>query len=114
MTTLVWLVIALPLAGAAILLLTGRRSNSWGHLLGCLAALASFGASSKMNNHPDFLRHLHHLGECAAERWLAENRENVGIRSTVDLSGLVPTRHAPLTSPSLSRKAQPQKHKVHT
>jgi len=78
------------------------------------AALASFGASSKMNNHPDFLRHLHHLGECAAERWLAENRENVGIRSTVDLSGLVPTRHAPLTSPSLSRKAQPQKHKVHT
>ncbi|MFG1929086.1 NADH-quinone oxidoreductase subunit L [Mycobacterium sp. NPDC048908] len=44
MTTLVWLVIALPLAGAVILLLSGRRSNSWGHLLGCLAALASFGA----------------------------------------------------------------------
>ena len=44
MTTLVWLVIALPLAGAAILLLAGRRTNSWGHLLGCLAALASFGA----------------------------------------------------------------------
>jgi NADH-quinone oxidoreductase subunit L len=43
MTTLVWLVIALPLAGGAILLLAGRRSNSWGHLLGCLAALASFG-----------------------------------------------------------------------
>jgi len=44
MTTLVWLVIAFPLAGAAVLLLAGRRSNSWGHLLGCLAALASFGA----------------------------------------------------------------------
>src|SRR5215208_5429248 len=44
MTTLVWLVIALPLAGGAILLLAGRRSNSWGHLLGCLAALASFAA----------------------------------------------------------------------
>jgi NADH-quinone oxidoreductase subunit L len=44
MTTLVWLVIALPLAGAAILLLAGRRSDSWGHLLGCLAALASFAA----------------------------------------------------------------------
>ncbi len=42
MTTLVWLVIALPLAGGAILLLAGRRSDSWGHLLGCLAALASF------------------------------------------------------------------------
>jgi NADH-quinone oxidoreductase subunit L len=44
MTTLVWLVIALPLAGAAILLLAGRRTDSWGHLLGCLASLTSFGA----------------------------------------------------------------------
>src|SRR6476646_6591993 len=44
MTTLVWLVIALPLAGAAILLLACRRSDTWGHLLGCLAALASFAA----------------------------------------------------------------------
>src|SRR5215203_2666816 len=44
MTTLVWLVIALPLAGAVILLLAGRRTNSWGHLLGCLAALGSFAA----------------------------------------------------------------------
>src|SRR5258707_520056 len=46
MTTLVWLVIASPLAGAAILLLAGRRTNSWGHLLGCLAALASFAAGA--------------------------------------------------------------------
>ncbi|HJT95811.1 MAG TPA: NADH-quinone oxidoreductase subunit L [Mycobacterium sp.] len=42
MTTLVWLTIALPLAGAAILLLAGRRSDSWGHLLGCAAAVGSF------------------------------------------------------------------------
>ena len=42
MTTPVWLTIALPLAGAAILLLAGKRSNSWGHLLGCAASLGSF------------------------------------------------------------------------
>lgn len=42
MTIPVWLTIALPLAGAATLLLGGRRTNSWGHLLGCAAALASF------------------------------------------------------------------------
>ncbi|WP_051452513.1 NADH-quinone oxidoreductase subunit L [Actinospica robiniae] len=35
-------VIALPLAGAAILLLGGRKSNRFGHLLGCAAALGSF------------------------------------------------------------------------
>ena len=42
MTTLVWLLIALPALGAAILLLAGRRSDRWGHLLGCAAALGSF------------------------------------------------------------------------
>ena len=42
MTTLVWMLIALPSAGAAILLLAGRRSDAWGHLLGCAAAIASF------------------------------------------------------------------------
>jgi len=37
-----WLLIALPLAGAAILLLGGRRSNSWGPGLGVLMSWASF------------------------------------------------------------------------
>ncbi|MFZ2178934.1 MAG: NADH-quinone oxidoreductase subunit L [Rhodococcus sp. (in: high G+C Gram-positive bacteria)] len=38
----VWLLPVLPLFGAAVLLLAGRRSDSWGHLLGCVTALASF------------------------------------------------------------------------
>ncbi|MDW5609767.1 NADH-quinone oxidoreductase subunit L [Mycolicibacterium sp. D5.8-2] len=42
MTIPVWLLIALPLAGAAILLLSGRWSDPWGHLLGCAASLGSF------------------------------------------------------------------------
>jgi NADH-quinone oxidoreductase subunit L len=42
MTIPVWLLIALPLAGAAVLLLSGKWSNPWGHLLGCAASLASF------------------------------------------------------------------------
>uniref|UniRef100_A0A5Q5CDJ8 NADH dehydrogenase subunit L n=1 Tax=Mycobacterium sp. (strain JLS) TaxID=164757 RepID=A0A5Q5CDJ8_MYCSJ len=42
MSTAVWLLIALPLAGAVVLLLAGRRSDRWGHLLGTAAAVASF------------------------------------------------------------------------
>ena len=42
MTDLVWLLIALPLAGALVLLLGGKRTNSWGHLLGCATSLAAF------------------------------------------------------------------------
>ena len=40
-TTLVYL-IALPLAGTAILLLTGRRSDKWGHLLATALSASSF------------------------------------------------------------------------
>jgi len=37
-----WLLIALPLAGAAILLLGGRRTDRWGHLLGTAMSLGAF------------------------------------------------------------------------
>ncbi|WP_454296156.1 NADH-quinone oxidoreductase subunit L [Salana multivorans] len=37
-----WLLIAVPLASAGILLLLGRASNAWGHLLGTAASAASF------------------------------------------------------------------------
>ncbi|HZC52562.1 MAG TPA: NADH-quinone oxidoreductase subunit L [Mycobacterium sp.] len=43
MTHFTWLIVALPLAGAAVLLFGGRRTDAWGHLLGCVAALAAFG-----------------------------------------------------------------------
>ncbi|ORB32194.1 NADH-quinone oxidoreductase subunit L [Mycolicibacterium parafortuitum] len=46
MTLPVWLLIALPLAGAAVLLLAGRRADGWGHLVGTLAALASFACAA--------------------------------------------------------------------
>ena len=37
-----WLLIALPLAGAAVLLLGGRRTDRWGHLLGCATVVTAF------------------------------------------------------------------------
>jgi NADH-quinone oxidoreductase subunit L len=41
-TSLVYL-IALPLAGAALLLLGGRRTDKWGHLLATALSASSFG-----------------------------------------------------------------------
>ncbi|MFI9402697.1 NADH-quinone oxidoreductase subunit L [Nocardia sp. NPDC052316] len=41
-TATLWLMPALPLAGAIFLLLTGRFSDKWGHLLGTALALAAF------------------------------------------------------------------------
>lgn len=46
--TLLWLVIALPLAGAAILLIGGRYTDKWGHLLGTALPIGSFAISLAM------------------------------------------------------------------
>ena len=38
-----WLLLALPLAGAVVLLLGGKRTNAWGHLLGVAMPILAFG-----------------------------------------------------------------------
>ena len=40
--SLTWLVVGLPLLGAAVLLLGGRRTNAWGHWFGVLMSTGSF------------------------------------------------------------------------
>ncbi|HVK22257.1 MAG TPA: NADH-quinone oxidoreductase subunit L [Actinokineospora sp.] len=37
-----WLLLLLPAVGAAVLLLGGRRTDKWGHLLGCATVIAAF------------------------------------------------------------------------
>ncbi len=46
--SLLWLVIALPLAGAAILLIGGKYTDKWGHLLGTALPIGSFAISLAM------------------------------------------------------------------
>ncbi|HEU0367772.1 MAG TPA: patatin-like phospholipase family protein [Candidatus Acidoferrum sp.] len=65
----------------------------------CNEQLGSLGASSKMNNDPAFLRHLHTIGRQSAEDWLAEHREAVGKESTVDLTGLLPLQDGAFADP---------------
>jgi NADH-quinone oxidoreductase subunit L len=48
MTQYSWLLVVLPLAGAAILLFGGRRTDPWGHWLGCAAALGAFGVGASL------------------------------------------------------------------
>ena len=64
MQTLLWLTIALPLAGAVILLLGGRATDRWGHLLACAAVVASFVCGAAL--------FAHLLGLPAEERLVAQ------------------------------------------
>lgn len=51
MQTLLWLTIALPLAGAVVLLLGGRATNRWGHLLGCATVIGAFACGAVLFTH---------------------------------------------------------------
>ena len=37
---LAWLMVAIPLASAILLLVLGRRADKWGHILGVIASWA--------------------------------------------------------------------------
>jgi NTE family protein len=56
------------------------------------AKLGKLGASSKMNNHPAFLRYLYGYGRDAADAWLEGHLHEVGENSTVNLANLTPLR----------------------
>jgi NTE family protein len=47
--------------------------------------LADLGVSSKMNAEWAFLEHLHGIGRRAADRWISEHWEDLGVRSTYPL-----------------------------
>src|SRR5262249_30332557 len=47
---------------------------------------------------------LHAVGRRAADRWLAENHEAVCIRSTLDLSGLIPSKDGLFSVPSIIKQ----------
>jgi len=77
--SLMWLVIALPLAGAAILLLGGKATDKWGHLLGTATPVGSFVLSVLMilqlNGRAEDDRSIsQHLFT-----WIQAGRFNVGL-----------------------------------
>lgn len=68
---------------------SGFRRNFF-HRIEAEDRISALGASSKMNNHPDFLRTLFEIGREAAHDWLDTHRSAIGSRSTLDLSRLLP------------------------
>jgi NTE family protein len=55
------------------------------HLIEDEPAMESLGVASKLNTDMDFLLYLKRLGRETAERWLKENFDALGQRSTVDI-----------------------------
>ncbi|HEY6277344.1 MAG TPA: NADH-quinone oxidoreductase subunit L [Streptosporangiaceae bacterium] len=79
-----WLLLAFPLAGAAVLLLGGRRANRWGHLVGVAMPLAAFAygviAFVAMLGYPGSQR----VRELTVFTWIHVARFNVPVGLRLD------------------------------
>ncbi|MEM8788061.1 MAG: patatin-like phospholipase family protein [Pseudomonadota bacterium] len=58
------------------------------HMIEGTEALLDLGASSKMNAEWEFLVHLRDIGRAVTDTWLAAHFDDVGERTTVDLTGM--------------------------
>jgi NADH-quinone oxidoreductase subunit L len=79
-----WLLLVFPLFGAAVLLLGGRRTDRWGHLLGVAASVASFGYGLAC-----FVAMLGHSGAARSQdvhvySWIAVGRFQVNLGLLLD------------------------------
>jgi NADH-quinone oxidoreductase subunit L len=87
--TLGWLLIAIPAASAAILLLVGRRADRWGHFLGAVAPLVSFAIG--------LYYFINLLGRDVPERavsvplynWIASGRWQINVGLLIDQLSIV-------------------------
>jgi NTE family protein len=65
------------------------RRKIYLHLIESSEKMMPLGASSKVNTEWNFLLHLKDLGRESAGQWLAAHFNDVGVRSSVDLSAMV-------------------------
>ena len=71
-----WLLVALPAFGALVLLAGGRRTNAWGHLLGCATVLAASATAWR----------------CSPRRWVSTRRSGPESWGWVPSSRSTPCR----------------------
>jgi NADH-quinone oxidoreductase subunit L len=79
-----WLLLVLPALGAVVLLTGGRRTNPWGHLLGCATVLASFGYAVVLLLSTIGLDEAHRVSEVHLFSWIPVNALQVDFGLRVD------------------------------
>jgi NTE family protein len=67
------------------------------HAIEASESLEKIPPSTKLNNAPAFLEYLFDLGRSTADQWIAECSPDIGRRSTIDLTKLLPVTGQPRT-----------------
>lgn len=63
----------------------GRYKDLRLHMVSDDDGLRAFGANSKLNTERAFIEQLFALGRASADRWLADHRDDIGVRGTLDI-----------------------------
>jgi NTE family protein len=64
---------------------SSRYKNILVHLIGAEDIMISLGTSSKMNADWEFLTYLRDIGRQAADDWLVNNYNKIGVESSIDI-----------------------------
>jgi NTE family protein len=62
------------------------------HIVEASPIMEKFPMSSKRNNYPPMLEYLFDLGRQTGDVWIAQHKDALGQRSTIDLQQLLPER----------------------
>jgi NTE family protein len=84
----------------------GVYTDTFLHLIHTHVEVEELVASSKLNAEWSYLQLLFEKGRGWADLWLAENFDNIGNRSTLDLDSLQGDAHLPLPPDSTSQAAE--------
>ncbi len=82
--TFAWLLLALPVFSATVLLVGGRRTNAWGHLLGCATVLGAFGVGVALFVQELSLPAADRVRELHLFDWIPVNALQVGFGLRLD------------------------------
>ena len=75
------------------------------HMIGDEETLAALGASSKLNAEKEFFKMLFYKGRDAADGWLINHFDALGIHSSFDIAALFTREQDPLDGARISRNA---------
>jgi NADH-quinone oxidoreductase subunit L len=89
MLSMAWLLIALPAFGAVVLLIGGRRTDAWGHLLGSVTVLAAFGYGLALFLDTTNLPAEERTRNVSLFDWISVGSLNIDVGLQVDTLSLV-------------------------
>ncbi|MEV4317685.1 NADH-quinone oxidoreductase subunit L [Actinocrispum sp. NPDC049592] len=79
-----WILVALPAFGALVLLVGGKRTNAWGHLLGILTVVGAFAYGLALFFNTTGLAEGDRVREASLFSWIHVNQLNVDFGLRID------------------------------